>query len=107
MIGPRRALLLFILLLGLVACSSAVPPNPALPTVNCQIAEGCGAVLDAAAKVVSLEAAQITVFYGRGLAFHAEVHVCYPGGGYVLIDVIGDPPKAGIRAVPWPSPPCR
>ena len=64
-------------------------------------------VLGAAAMVVSLDQTRVLVDYGRGLGFHAEVHVCYPDGRYVLVDVMGDALVAGLRAEPWPSAPCE
>jgi hypothetical protein len=100
-------LFLILLLVGVGACSTTVLPKSQPAQVNCQIAEGCGGVLAAAANVVSLDQARVTVAYGRGQGFHAEVHVCYRDGLYILVDVMGDSLQAGVRAAPWPSAPCR
>lgn len=105
--GARLTLLLITLLFSVGACSTTEPPRSHLAQVNCQIAEGCDGVLAAAANVVSLAQTRVFVDYGRGLGFHGEVHVCYPDGRYVLIDVMGDALKASVRAEPWPSAPCR
>lgn len=105
--GGRLNLLLITLPFGVGACSTTEAPTSHPAQVNCQLAGGCDGVLAAAAKVVSLDQTRVFVDSGRGLGFHVEVHVCYPDGRYVLIDVIGDALKAGVRAEPWPSAPCR
>ena len=87
---------------GLVGGCNLVRPNP-----DCRLAEGCDAVLGAARQVVSFDNARVVVLYGRGLAFHAEVHVCYADGRYVLVDILGDDLGAAIRDQPWDSAPCR
>ena len=103
-----RLLVLIVLLVGVGACSTTEPPTSHPAQVNCAIGEGCDGVLAAAAKVVSLDQTRVVDGYGRGLrTFHAEVHVCYPDGRYVLVDVMGDALDASLRAEPWPSPPCR
>jgi len=103
-----RLLLVVALLVGVGACSTTLPPTSHPAQVTCGIGEGCDGVLAAAAKVVSLDQTRVLVIYGRGLrTFHAEVHVCYPDGRYVLVDVMGDALNAGVRAEPWPSAPCR
>jgi len=103
----RLTVLLIVLLVGVGACSMTEPPTSLPSQVNCGIGEGCDGVLAAAATVVSLDQTRVLVDYGRGRGFHAEVHVCYPDGRYVLVDVIGDALNASVRAEPWPSAPCR
>jgi hypothetical protein len=105
--GVRLSLVLITLLLVVGACSTREVPTFDPAHVDCQIAGGCDGVLAAAAKVVSLDQARVLVGSGRGLGFHAEVHVCYADGRYVLIDVMGDALNASVRAEPWPSAPCR
>ena len=97
-----RTALALVIAAGLLGACNLVGPNP-----DCRLAEGCDAVLIAARRVVSFDNARVVVLYGRGLAFHAEVHVCYTDGRYVLVDVLGDDLGAGIRDQPWDSAPCR
>lgn len=90
------------------ACSSTSPdPSGLVPRVDCRIAEGCGNVLAAANKLVPLGGANVVVFYGRGLGFHAEVHACSGNGSYVLVDVMGPNRNASVRDQAWQDPPCR
>ena len=107
MIRIHRSYLCLLLGGSLLIGSACSGPAPHLARLDCHIAEGCEGVIAAAAKVVSLDQARVAVGYGRGLAFHAEVHACYPDGTYLLVDVIGDPPQASVRAEPRPDPPCR
>jgi hypothetical protein len=87
---------------GMLSGCGLVHPNP-----DCRLAEPCDAVLGAARSVVSFDGARVVVLWGRGLGFHAEVHVCYADGSYVLVDVLGDDLNAAIRDQPWDSAPCR
>ncbi len=87
---------------GVLSGCGLVRPNP-----DCRLAESCDAVLRAARSVVSFDSARVVVLQGRGLGFHAEVHVCYADGRYVLVDVLVDTLKAATRDEPWDSAPCR
>lgn len=87
---------------GLFAGCALVQPNP-----DCRLDARCEAVLGAAREVVSFDDARVIVLPGRGRVFHAEVHVCYGDGRYVLVDVMGDDLNAGTRAQPWERPRCR
>ena len=97
----RLGLALTIPVAVLAGCA-IVRPNP-----DCGLGARCDAVLAAARQVVSFNDARVIVSQGRGLGFHAEVHVCYGDGRYVLVDVLGDDLTAGIRDQPWDNPPCR
>jgi hypothetical protein len=87
---------------GLLAGCSLVQPDP-----DCRLAARCDAVRVAARQVVPFDNARVVVLEGRGLGFHAEVHVCYADGRYVLVDVVGDDLGAAIREQPWDTAPCR
>jgi len=73
--------------------------------------ERCDAVLAAARSVVSYDNARVVVIWGRGLGFHAEVHVCYSDGRNALVNVVSDDLhpdlKAGVRDTAWDRPPCH
>lgn len=104
----QARLLLITALLTVGACSPTAPsPSAALALSDCHLAGGCDAVLAAARQVASLDGARVVVLQGRGLGFHAEVHVCYANGSYVLVDVMGDDMKAAVRQHSWDNPPCR
>jgi hypothetical protein len=58
----------------------------------------------------------VVVVWGRGLAWHAEVHACWEDGHYMLIDVLGPgdevPPDRAdltwsVRENPWDVAPCN
>lgn len=101
MVIERLGIVLAIAVGGLAGCA-LIPPNP-----DCRIDGRCDVVLGAAQRVVSFDDAHVLVLQGRGLAFHAEVHVCYGDGRYVLLDVLGDSLEAAIRDQGWDRPPCR
>jgi hypothetical protein len=56
--------------------------------------------------VVPLGGARIVVTIDRGIGFHADAHICYPDGRYVLVDVMGDDMQADVRSEGWEVPPC-
>lgn len=99
---PLAILAVMVVILG--GCSAQ--PNP-----DCRIDERCHAVLAAALSVVSYDNARVVVIWGRGVGFHAEVHVCYADGRNELVDVMSDDLhpdlNAGVRDTAWDSPPCR
>ena len=101
-----RLLIVAALIAVIVGGCSAAQPNP-----DCRIDERCDAVLAAARSVASFDEARVVVIWGRGLGFHAEVHVCYADGRNALVDVMGDGVnpalKAGLRDPAWDRPPCR
>jgi hypothetical protein len=77
------------------------------PAIDCRLDHDCAAVLGATRTVVSLDAAHVVVIWGRGRDFHAESHVCYANGRYVLVDVMGDAFRPSIREEGWSEPACR
>jgi hypothetical protein len=86
-------------------------------TVECGLSpEECDAALAAFTELFSLgdrSLANVVVGIGRGLRWHAEVHACWNDGGYVLVDVVGDPAAptdslaSSVRSNGWDDPPCN
>ena len=84
--------------------------NPVV--IDCELEARCAEVIAQANRVLPAGAEEISIGPGRAPpgAFHAEVHACYPDGGYLLVDVMGSeqrPLSASIRDVGWADPPCR
>lgn len=98
----RVLALAFALSAGNVAGCALLQPN-----VDCSLGADCNEVLEATDEVAPITGARVVVLLGRGRGFHAEAHVCYPDGRYVLVDVIGEEFAASIRPIGWDEPPCR
>jgi hypothetical protein len=96
-----------VIALVIAGCASTPTPTPA---IECHLEGGCDGVAAVAWQVLPPGAARTVIIQGRGLSLHAEVHACYPDGGYVLVDVMGPeqgPVDASIRSHGWSDPPCR
>jgi hypothetical protein len=83
-------------------------PDPQT-VIICQLPDLCEEAANTASPLLPSGPSTWLITYGRGRAFHAEVHACYLGGDYYLVDVVdsGDGPTASLRASGWPDPPCR
>ena len=93
-------------------CGIARFPTPSI--VDCPLpAADCDTALNAAGELIAenLDSSlvHVVVSWGRGLAWHAEVHACFENGDYRLIDVFKSDGGQGIgsfREQPWDDPPC-
>lgn len=94
--------------------SSSAPSDQQTPdpraVIDCHLPSMCDEVADAASRLLPSGPSTWFINFGRGLGFHAEVHACYPGGDYYLVDVFERPASslsASLRSSGWADPPCQ
>lgn len=99
--------------------SGAITATPdGVTEVHCRLSSAeCDLALSSLQLLIEERAdpRSVVVGWGRGLAWHAEVHACWEDGQYVLIDVVGPgdevPPDRAdltwsVRENPWEVAPC-
>jgi hypothetical protein len=103
-----------LLVVAVVISGCSPEPTVAPVAIDCQLAERCNQVVAAASTVLPTGSSRLVITEGRAPlgVFHAEVHACYPGGRYLLADVLGPMELEGelrvsIRGLGWDDPPCR